>query len=169
MSNEYNSRSINSVIDTLVSESVPLFTPLKTRLIARLFATSLDQKLAAGQNPASSPLLSARSQQLVAARYRRSIADSWLDLLIEVRRPYLALNPSVPLGRSSVLEAEDEIHALAEALASPLPSVRGVAMSVALLRDGAGPLFNRGSDLRLTNAINGIITVLNPLTTASTL
>jgi hypothetical protein len=169
MNNEYTSNSITSVIDASVSKTGPLFAPPWIRLCARLFATSLDDKLAGGRDPLSSQLLSARSQQLVAAHYRRGIADSWLDLLIDVRRPFLALNPAVPLVRTSVLEAEEEIRSLAEALVVPLPTVRGVAKSVTLLRDGAGPLYNRYGRPKLTDAVEEIIAMLDPLATTTTL
>jgi hypothetical protein len=167
MIDEYPSSPLTSVIDTPMSKTDEFLAPPLIRLIARLFATSLDEKLAAGEHAASSPLLAARSGQLVVARCRRGIADSWLDLLTRVRRRHQPLDPAVPPLRGSVLEAEDEIRSLAEALVRPLPTVRGVAMSIAMLRDGAGPLFNRNSQLKLTSAVDEIIALLDPLATAT--
>jgi hypothetical protein len=167
--NQFPSSSLTSVIDAPVSETGTFFASPWIRLGARLFATSLDEKLASGQHPVASHFLAARAQQLMAAHYRRGIADSWLDLLTEVRRPPTRFDPAVPLVRSSVMEAEAQIHFLAEALVSPLPTVRGVAMAIAMLRDGAGPLFNRNTQLKLTDAVEEIIAQLNPLATATTL
>lgn len=165
--NEYPSTSITSVTDAPVSEANVLLAPRWTRLCARLFAGSLDQKLASGQHPATNPLLATRAQQLVAARFRRELADSWLDLLVEVRRPRALFDAAVPLVRNRVMGAEPQIRRLAEALVSPLVSVRGVASAIALLRDGASPLFNRDSELRLTDAVEQIIELLNPLATTT--
>ena len=167
--NQFPSRSLTSVIDAPALETGAFFAPPWMRLSARIFSISLDQKLSAGQHPATSHLLATRAQQLVAPHYRRGLADSWLDLLIEVRRPRAAFDPVVPLVRSSVMEAEAQIRSLAEALVSQLPTVRGVAMAIAMLRDGAGPLFNRNTQLKLTDAVEEIIAQLNPLATATTL
>jgi hypothetical protein len=136
---------------------------------ARIFAVSLDQKLASGQPPTASYLLAARAQQLMLVKYRRGIAESWLNLLIEVRRPRAPFDARVPLVRSSVMKAETQIRSLAEALVGTLPTVRGVAMAVSMLRDGAGPLFYRDSKLKLTNAVEEINARINPLATANLL
>ena len=87
MTNENPSNSTTSVMVAPFSETSPFFTPPWVRLGARLFAASLDTKLAAGEHPATSHLLAARAQQLASAQYRHGLANSWLDLLIEVRRP----------------------------------------------------------------------------------
>ncbi|HEV7958857.1 MAG TPA: hypothetical protein VGP11_05290, partial [Acidimicrobiales bacterium] len=106
----------------------------------------------------------ARAQQLATPSYRRGLVDSWLDLLIEVRRQRTLFDPSVPLVRSRVFAAEAQIRALADALMSPLPTVRGLAMSVAMLRDGSGPLFNAKSNTTLSASLERIVAALNPLT-----
>ena len=165
MTNEY--RSITPVIDAPQSEISTFFAPVWVRLGARLFAASLDSKLADGAHPASSHLLAARAQQLASAAYRRELADSWLDLLIEARRPRRAFDSVVPLVRSRVLGAEEQIRALADDLVSPLPTVRGLAMAISTLRDGSGPLFNPSSELTLTSSIDLIVAQLNPLNSAT--
>jgi hypothetical protein len=139
------------------------FFPLWLRLITRISAASLDPKLAAGQDPASGELLAARAQQLMAARYRWGIAEAWLHLLIEARRIREPFEISVPLVRHHVLDAEDQIRSLAQVLVSPLPTVRGVAMSIEILRDGAGPIFNRSCHTPLTDVVERIIASLDPL------
>ncbi len=163
MTNDHLSQSLTAVIDTPTGHDAAA-APSWASLIARLFAPSLDTKLAGGTHPAENPWLAARAQQLATPSYRRGIADSWLDLLIEARRARSLFDPSVPLIRSHVYGAESQIRALADALVSPLPTVRGLAMSVAALRDGAGPLFNVHSDTMLSASIERIIDTLNPLT-----
>jgi hypothetical protein len=165
MTNDHSSRSYTSVKETPVTERGTFFVPPWVRLAAQLFAPSLDLKLAGGAHPASSPLLAARAQQLATTRYRRSLADSWLDLLVEVRRARSLFDPSVPVLRGRVIAADDQIHSLADTLVSPLPTVRGLAMAVAILRDGSGPLFNLTSAKTLTASIEEVVAQLNPLTT----
>lgn len=163
MTNDHLSQSLAAAVER-PSEPLAVAAPSWSSLIARLFAPSLDTKLAGGAHPAENPRLAARAQQLAMPSYRRGIADSWLDLLIEARRPRSLFDPSVPLIRSHVYAAQTQIRALADALVSPLPTVRGLAMSVAALRDGAGPLFNLNSDTTLSASIERIIAALNPLT-----
>jgi hypothetical protein len=166
MTNENLPRS-TSVLDAPATEINAAFASPWIRLAAQLLAGSLDTKLAAGQHPASSHLLAARAQQLASPQYRRGLSDSWLNLLVEVRRPRSAFDPGVPLVRSRVLAAEGQIHALAGALISPLPAVRGLAMAIEILRDGSGPLFNPICPESLTSAIEEIIAQLDPLTSVA--
>jgi|ERR1700722_855367 len=167
MNYEHSSHSLTSTLEAEQFGADAFVVPAWLRLGARLFATSLDERLAVGVHPATSPLLAVRSQQIVAARYRGDLAESWLRLLIEVRLPNKPFGLAVPLVRSAVLAAQDEIHSLAEALVSPLPTVRGVAMCIATLRDGAGPLFNPNSQINLTHAVEEILAQLNPISAAS--
>lgn len=163
MNYEHSSYPLASTFEADVFGTNAFLVPAWLRLSARLFATSLDERLSVGVHPATSPLLTVRSQQIVAAHYRGDLAESWLRLLIEARLPYNPFGLAVPLVRSAVLAAQDQIHSLAEVLVSPLPTVRGVAMCVATLRDGAGPLFNPNSQVNLTHAVEGIIAQLNPI------
>jgi hypothetical protein len=167
MNYEHSSHSRTSTLEAEASGIDVYLVPAWLRLSARLFASSLDERLAVGVHPATNPLLAVRCQQIVAAQYRGDLAESWLRLLIEARMPYNPLSLAVPLVRSAVLAAQDQIHSLAEALVSSLPTVRGVAMSVAMLRDGAGPLFNPNSEINLTHAVEEIIAQLNPISALS--
>jgi hypothetical protein len=167
MNCEHSSHPSTSTLEAETPGTDAFLVPAWLRLSARLFATSLDQRLAVGVHPATSPLLVVRSQQIVAAPYRGDLAESWLRLLIEARKPYNPLGIAVPLVSSAVLAAQDQIHSLAEVLVSPLPTVRGVAMAVATLRDGAGPLFNPNCQVNLTHAVEVIIAKLNPISAVS--
>lgn len=134
------------------------------RLCAWTLAGSLDEKLARGEHPINNPVLEARSQILTTKHSRRALADSWLNLLIEARRPYSPFGPIIPLARHRILESEGQIHRLADALVGSLPTVRGVALAITTLRDGAGPLFNPNNSLDLDRHIDDILLQLNPLT-----
>jgi hypothetical protein len=167
MNNERPSSTFTSTLGAPLSETQWFNFPAWLRLSARLLAPSLDERLAAGEHPATSDLLAARSQQLMSVGSRHGIAESWLRLLIEARRPFNPFDISVPLMRRDVLDAEDQIRSLAEALVSPLPTVRGVAMSLVMLRDGAGPLFNKNCEIKLADALERAITQLDPLVTSN--
>jgi len=163
MNNHHPSGSFTTALEAPFSEVGTFHLSPWLRLSARLLAPSLDQKLATGQHPATSGLLAARCQQLVSAESRHGIAESWLCLLVEIRRPYNPFDVAVPLARNNIVDAEHQIRSLAAALVGPLPTVRGVAMAIATLRDGAGPLFNRNSDTELTDVVDEIIAKVDPL------
>ncbi len=167
MTDESVFRSLTTVMETPTAHRDTVFAPWWASLAARLLAPSLDTRLANGTHPAESPVLAARAQQLAAVSYRRSLADSWLDLLIEARRQRSLFDASVPLVRKHVFDADAQIHSLANALLGPLPTVRGLAMSVAMLRDGSGPLFNLNSAATLSDSIETAVAELNPLSMLS--
>ncbi|MFY9782312.1 MAG: hypothetical protein WAK12_02090 [Acidimicrobiales bacterium] len=120
-------------------------SPLWVRLAARVLAPSLDARLAQGEGPETSPLLAARALRLTSWPQRRTIADSWLDVLIQAREKLSPFDPRVRLVNRRVLNVEWQIHALVNALLMPLTTARGVAMASTLLGDGAGPLYNPSS------------------------
>ena len=114
------------------------------RLLARLFAPALDRQLASGCSPESNRLLATRAQSLVSPSMRRALAGNWLDLMNVVRRPPVVRIPHTPLCHDRIMAAEDDIRAMLGALSAALPTpARGVAMASWLLRNGAGPLYNR--------------------------
>ena len=138
---------------------VPRPSQIWLRLLAHMFASSLDRRLASGCSPESSPLLATRAQRLVSSSMRRALAHNWLDLMNVVRRPPVARSPHTPLCRDRIIAAEDDIRAMLEALSTALPTpAHGVAMASWLLRNGAGPLYNRhcavdlGAELREATA-----------------
>ena len=133
------------------------------RLGARIFGSSLDEHLADGDQPDAHPLLSARALQLSSWQLRRSIADSWLDILIQARQKLTPFDPRIPVVRRRVVEADDQIRAVADALVAPLTTARGVAMASSLLTDGAGPLYNPGSTTDLRSALGDVLRLLDPL------
>ncbi len=121
------------------------------RLLSRLLAPSLDRQLASGCSPESNRLLATRAQRLVSPSVRGALTRNWLDLLTVARRPAVPRISHTPLCRDRIIAAEDEIRAMLGVLSTTLPTpARGVAMASWLLRNGAGPLYNRhcAADLR---------------------
>ena len=138
--------------------------PLWVLVGAKLLGVSLDDKLAEGHAPDTSPLLAARAQLLVSLTKRRALAENWLDLLIQVRRPFSPLDPRVPIVRGRIIGAQAQVEALAEALLAPMPTWRGVAMASSLLSDGSGPIYNRACSVDLASMLCEIIAHLDPVT-----
>ncbi len=134
--------------------------------LARLFAANLDAKLANGLDPLSSPLTITRAQQLGSLSERQALANNWLSLLDQVNVTRLVFSPAIPIQRRRVSAAKAQIHALARALVRPLASVRGVAMALTILRDGSGPLFNPYSERSLTDLLDQVLDLINPLSSA---
>ncbi len=133
------------------------------RLATQLLASSLDHKLAQGRSPESSRLLAARAQVLVSPVSRRKLVDNWENLLVQVRRPPAMRNPRVLCNREYIIACESDIREMLNALLAPLPSpARGTAMASWLLRDGTGPIYNRGLSEDLGNSLREVIAQLDP-------
>jgi hypothetical protein len=131
------------------------------RLRVRLNRLHLDDRLAQGADPASSPELRLRAAQLLddraelAAAVERSIHDA--------RRPAPAFSARAPVRRAELLDCVDDLVALAERLRQAGPmDVRGVAMARVLLTDGGSPLY-RSSDVSLRYAVRSARLALDPV------
>jgi hypothetical protein len=133
------------------ARSVPLDQPLAARLLARARALSLDRRLIAGENPASSRVLAARSAQLTSERSREEIARGLRRLVrsAEERPRRMRLRPRPAAVRVN----EPALVSLAERLrgAEPLYA-RGMARLERLLVDASGPGF-RGSAAELAREL----------------
>jgi hypothetical protein len=152
-------------VDIMVSqEQRAVRVPLWVLVAATLFGASLDDKLAEGHAPDTSPLLAARAQLLVSLTKRRALAESWLALLVEARAPVKFLSPRVPLVRARIIAAQAQIEALAKALLASMPTSRGVAMASSLLSDGSSPIYNSACSVALASTLREIIAHLDPVT-----
>ena len=149
---------------TVSQERRAVRRPLWVLVGAKLRGASLDDKLAEGHAPDTSPLLAARAQLLVSLTKRRALSENWLDLLIQVRRPFSPLDPRVPIVRGRIIGAQAQVEALAEALLTPMPTSRGVAMASSLLSDGSGPIYNSACSVDLASTLCEIIAHLDPVT-----
>jgi hypothetical protein len=133
--------------------------------LARLRATSLDRRLAAGRSPESNRLLATRAQQLAAPETRRALAHNWERVLDRTRRTPVPRSPRLPLVRDRVIDVEGDVREMLTYLCAPLPTAaRGVAMASLLLTDGTGPLFYRQRSTELRTALRQAIAQLAPST-----
>ncbi len=128
----------------------PDSTRARDRVAARLLATALDQRLAAGANPADSALLAARASQLASPVQRQRLTRGWLAVLDRAARPRVPLSPRVPLRRAALGSAQGDIRLmLAVVQGRPVVGIQGIALARTLLTDGTGALYNArsGGDL----------------------
>jgi hypothetical protein len=141
---------------------------LSDRMLAHVFAASLDESLAAGCPPESSRLLAARARDIVGLGKRRSLAGHWEHLLRVARRTppgtwSHARQPAVPVCADEIVAAELVIRDLMTQLTLPLPvPARGVAMARALLTDPRSPVYRRQAAVALTAAVAAATAQLDP-------
>ena len=109
----------------------------RDRAAAHVRSLTLDAELAAGEPVTADRLRAVRAAMLVAPALRHQLARGWEDVLTHPSRGI------IPVLRSEVLAARDEIHELAAALRMAGPvAPRGVAIANLLLTDGTGPLYS---------------------------
>ncbi|MGE0819167.1 MAG: hypothetical protein AB7O74_10895 [Candidatus Nanopelagicales bacterium] len=117
----------------------------RERILVRLLVRRLDQQLAAGRSPESSPLLSLRAQRLARPATRQALARAVGRLLREASAPHAPTQPSLVDFRA-VRGAEPDLVGLLDQLVAPAPvSARGVALVHELFADGRGPLYGRSA------------------------
>jgi hypothetical protein len=126
---------------------------LRARLRARLSATRLDEQLALGADPGSSPELAAHAEWLVAPRGRRALATGLRRAVMDARDPRLHVSASIHVARSAVRTCAPAMLALAAEIAAGPVHPRGVALTRRLLMDGAGPLYCARDDDDLARAV----------------
>jgi hypothetical protein len=146
---------------------------LAARLSARLRFATLDESLAAGEEPESRPALTLRAGRLIAPRMRRRLARSLRRCVDMARRPraqrapWPAAQPPLPAAGPHVVHAAEELLALADRLEGHEPvDVRGVALTCVLLTDGAGPLHRNRGAAALAAAARAAAEALAPHTPA---
>ncbi len=142
-------------------------SPRWVALVARVAGPSLDERLAEGASPESSALLSARAQLVTSPAMRRALSESYLDILIQAREDRRLFDLRVPVLGERILDSEELVRQVADALRAPLVTVRGVSLARALLSDGAGPLYYAASPRGLSASLREILTRLDPLAAAS--
>lgn len=117
-------------------------------------ATSLERRLAGGEDPRSDRALELRAAQLVAPRERRALAASIEHAVEEAERPSHAFTSAVPPSRAEVGRARGELLDLANELRSPRPvQAGGIALVRRLLRDGESPLYGASDERALLGAV----------------
>jgi len=128
---------------------------IRDRVLARMRARALDLALASGIPTDSSPAVKLRARALTRPRVARELGQQLCQIVQEAHEPRRMPGMRV-MGatRESVLAAEDDLRMLASRLQSGKPiAAHGIAKVHLLLSDGTGPLFHRGSDRTLSDAI----------------
>jgi hypothetical protein len=128
---------------------------LLERLLARVRAHSLDDRLLAGERPEANRRLMARRAVLLDPHYRSEVAAALreaLDAAEHARRIFL--KAQVHLREREIIAAGSQIRDLADRLeGDPSVNPRGVILADRLIRDGDSPLFSpRGESIE--SAVN---------------
>jgi hypothetical protein len=96
-------------------------------------------------DPAWDPELRIRARQITGAKRRRALSASLKAALRDADRSP-QWTAAVPLARSAIRGAENELRLLAECLAGmAAPAPQGVALAEQLVRDPNSPLYAPGS------------------------
>jgi hypothetical protein len=143
---------------TKLDESGRNAPSLAVRIRTRLARARLDTELASGADPAGSPELALRAEQLSSPAERSRIATALVDTLggepmIPVRRPQ----------RAVVRGAANEILALVNRLLDDRPAgIAGLAAAARLAGDRRGPMHRHGAG-NLNDAIQSALAALDPV------
>jgi hypothetical protein len=98
-------------------------------------------RLAAGEDPFSSPALALRATQLASRRLRRRLAGG-LEHALSAEHAPGALTAAIPVDPEAVEIARPVLEELVEVLRAPeRVGVRGVALTQLLLTEPGSPLY----------------------------
>jgi hypothetical protein len=104
---------------------------------------AFDAVLAAGADPDSDARLAAHAARLARPHHMSALAEALERALEEAEHREPVISAAVPVRKSEVLGARDELLALAAALrTNEAPPARAPALSRRLLIGGDSPLFN---------------------------
>jgi hypothetical protein len=132
------------------------------RVVARVRAYGLDQRLCHGEPPENSVPLAVRAVHLVARPSRHHLARSVQRLVALTSQP--AWSNHVPVCYRNVRAALPEMEALRDRLEAPgLVSAYGIAQLRALLTDGTGPLYQGSNRDNLAERLREVLTALDEL------
>jgi hypothetical protein len=136
---------------------------LRDRMVARVRAARLDDELARGVAPEASVALLLRAQRLIAPSTRAALAREIQRILRDALSSYVWVISRVTPRRREVLDAAEELEALAHRLVEPGPvSAGGVARVRLMLTDGCGPLYAQGAGERLRTVASAALDSLEP-------
>jgi len=141
------------------------------RLEVRWSYLALDERLAAGFDPASDPALALRAAQLRSPRHRRRLA-AWLERLVgDSEVVWSGMSAAVPIVREQVSEARDSLLRLAKMLRDAgRVRPRGVAMVERLLTDADSVIYTktaRGAvELQVQAALGALVEEPDPFAEA---
>jgi hypothetical protein len=113
------------------------------RMRVRWRRWKLTRELAAGADPDACAELTIVARDLIGAPMRQRLADAIDHVLTVASRPRSPWTTKVALNRREILNARDDLAALAERLCDGAPTpVQGMAIAVLLLEDGRSPIYD---------------------------
>jgi hypothetical protein len=121
----------------------PGWARVTDRIVARLRARSIDEKLLYGGITDGSPAVLVRRARLLHRRYRSAVAAALRRLVAAANRSDLSMFAAkLPLRRGEILESEPLILTLADELEQEQSvSPRGVILADRLVTDGDSPIY----------------------------
>jgi hypothetical protein len=121
----------------------PGWARVSDRILARLLARSIDDKLLNGGVTDGSPVVLVRRARLLHRRYRSAVAAALRKLIDEARRSQPNhFAAQLPLQAGEVLASEPLILTLADELEhEESVSPRGVILAERLITDGDSPVY----------------------------
>jgi hypothetical protein len=124
----------------------PTRPPLGLRVRTRWQRDRLDEALASGADPASTPELALRAEQLLSQAGRSRLADAIVELLGDAYGPNLGPYTAAGHERNArIRDYADNLRALVARLREERPiDVQGAAMTARLVHDRTGPLYRDG-------------------------
>ena len=120
---------------------------LSLRMRTRWDRDRLDDELASGVDPASSPELTLRAAQLETRSVRSRLANAIVEMLGKAHEPNLGrFTVAGQQQHAEIREYADNLGALVARLRDDQPiDVQGAAMTARLVNDRTSPLYRNGS------------------------
>lgn len=136
---------------------------VRLALIARWRAGELDRQLAAGANPAASPLLAIRGQHLTGRRFRARVAEGLSRSVRDAEARAPGFSAAARPHRCEVTAARMVLATLDRRLRSAEPvSAQGVALLELLLTDGTSALYLPSEPGALGSRLRAAAAALEP-------
>lgn len=138
---------------------------LRERLAARWRGHFLDAQLARGVAPETGAALALRAHDLGEPQIRLALARGVQRALDQARSPQRPSRFRVPVCKTEVVAAADQLDELAKRLRNPgLLASPGLASVRLLLTDGRSPLYLRGTTGELRVSVSRALEALEPTT-----
>jgi hypothetical protein len=141
---------------------------LRLRLRTWWKGMDLDAKLAEGVDPARSPELTIRAQQLASPRMRAELAFrvSRAVELADCGFEPTTITTRIPIRRTRVRACRQWLLQIVQLLRDDRPlAVRGLAMTALLLEDHRGPLYEDGPAEEFERTVRAILVALDTVET----
>jgi hypothetical protein len=123
----------------------------------------LDGELAAGANPADSPLLAIRARRITSPRNRARVADGLARAIRDARAATPGFGAAVQPNRREIVAARTVLAHVDRRLRDARPvTPRGVALLQSLLTDGTSPLYRPGEPGALGSELRAAAAALAP-------